>query len=98
MMDKPWFVDCIKEVGGLGLVLIMLVGLYFLGDTYLSQMNDTWKEISEMTKEQNVSADADRELVRKTVTAFMSEQNVRLNDLTVEMSKFDDRLDALEQQ
>lgn len=41
----PWWIIVVERMGGLGIVLIMLVGLFFLARDFTNDMRDTWQDI-----------------------------------------------------
>ena len=90
-ITKPWWVDFTKEIGGLSLVLVMLVGLYFLGDRYLSDMRDTWDSIEQITKTELEADKTHRENVQSNINEIVASHNQR-------MTAMSERITLLEQE
>ena len=94
--DRPWYVDMVKEISGLGLVLIMLVGLYFLADEFAMNMQNTWNDIKEIN-EVKLKEDRDANTkLKSTITTFLSEQSARLTEQSERMRDIEKRLVKLE--
>ena len=74
--DAPWWVGLTKEIGGLGLVLVMLVGLFVLGDKYLADMKETWDSIEKVTRTEVEG----QKLHRETLKSFMAMQDARMTE------------------
>ena len=79
--EKPWWLDLTKEIGGLGIVLVMLVGLYFLARDYGDTQKQAWIDIREIIAK---DLQADRlvlENTGRTIAEFMAAHDTRMTEL-----------------
>lgn len=94
--ERPWYVDMVKEIGGLGLVLVMLVGLYFLANDFGQSMNTTWQDIKKINETELEEDRMEREHLRSTISRFISEQAARMTEQSERMRMIEDTLSKLE--
>ena len=95
-MKGPWWITVIERTGSLGLVLLMLVGGYFLAKEFTSDMRGTWRDIHTIIQRENEEASRSREASDKILETLVDGANVNQKFLTNLGETITSRLDSME--
>ena len=93
--EKPWYVELVGNIGGLGLVLVMMVGLYFLAEDFGDSLKDTLTHI-ESIEEKSLEHDKNEQArLEDMFVEFMRKQSDRMTEHSARMNAIEERMSKL---
>lgn len=92
----PWWITVVERMGGLGIVLVMLIGIFLIGRDYAEGMRGTWSDIHAIIEKENALDSEYRQRSDDTLNLVVATAEANNKFLTQLADTLHKRLESIE--